>query len=149
MNCNTYRVGAGMAALFNEKLGEIQLQTSVQATGGSVHNMELLANKEVELATAGGSIAYAAYNNLGRSYEMRGDIPEALECYRTAVALWRGAGATREQSVALHNLGKSYLTLGMEEEALDSLGLRYPVPDEESLAMFDTYRRALSGPDGK
>ncbi|MDH3439250.1 MAG: polyphosphate kinase 2 family protein [Gammaproteobacteria bacterium] len=34
-------------------------------------------------------------------------------------------------------------------EALDGLGLSYPVPDEESRSMFDTYRRALSGPDGK
>ena len=63
---NTYRVGAGMAALFNEKLTDIKLQTSVQATGGSVHNMELLANGEVELATAGGSVAHQAYNNAGR-----------------------------------------------------------------------------------
>ena len=61
---NTYRVGAGLAALFNEKLTDIKLQASVQATGGTVHNMELLANKEVELATAGGSTAFAAYNNL-------------------------------------------------------------------------------------
>ncbi|MDP6788434.1 MAG: TAXI family TRAP transporter solute-binding subunit [Rhodospirillales bacterium] len=61
---NTYRVGAGLAALFNEKLTDIKLQASVQATGGSTHNMELLANKEVEIATAGGSTAAAAYNNL-------------------------------------------------------------------------------------
>jgi TRAP transporter TAXI family solute receptor len=67
---NTYRVGAGLAALFNEKLTDIKLQTSVQATGGSVHNMELLANKEVEIATAGGSTANAAYHNL-RQYADR------------------------------------------------------------------------------
>ena len=66
---NTYRVGAGMAALFNEKLTDIKLQTSVQATGGSVHNMELLADGEVELATAGGSVAHQAYNNAGRFAE--------------------------------------------------------------------------------
>ena len=63
---NTYRVGAGLAALFNEKLTDIKLQASVQATGGSVHNMELLANEEVEIATAGGSVAHQAYNNAGR-----------------------------------------------------------------------------------
>lgn len=34
-------------------------------------------------------------------------------------------------------------------EALDGLGLRYPEPDEETRSMFETYRRALSGPDGK
>ena len=63
---NTYRVGAGLAALFNEKLTDIKLLTSVQATGGSVHNMELLANKEVEIATAGGSVANAAFHNRGQ-----------------------------------------------------------------------------------
>lgn len=34
-------------------------------------------------------------------------------------------------------------------QALDGLGLRYPQPDAESRSMFDTYRRELSGPDGK
>ena len=34
-------------------------------------------------------------------------------------------------------------------QALDGLGLKYPQPDEESRSMFETYRRALSGPDGK
>ena len=67
---NTYRVGAGWAALFNEKLTDIKLQASVQATGGTVHNMELMANKEIELATAGGSTASAAYHNL-RQYADR------------------------------------------------------------------------------
>lgn len=76
---NTYRVGAGMAALFNEKLTDIKLQTSVQATGGSVHNMELLADGEVELATAGGSVAHQAYNNAGRFAERPADRYKVVE----------------------------------------------------------------------
>lgn len=60
---NYYRLGAGMAALFNEKMQNVQV--SIQATKGSPHNAELLADKEIEVAFIGGDPAYEAYHNLG------------------------------------------------------------------------------------
>lgn len=60
---NYYRLGAGMAALFNENLPNIQV--SIQATKGSPHNAELLADKEIEISFIGGDPAYEAYHNLG------------------------------------------------------------------------------------
>lgn len=34
-------------------------------------------------------------------------------------------------------------------KTLESLGLRYPEPDEETRSQFETFRQLLSGPDGK
>ncbi len=60
---NYYRLGAGMASLWNDELDGIQ--ASIQSTGGSVANAELLADGEVEIAFMGSDPAYEAYNNLG------------------------------------------------------------------------------------
>jgi hypothetical protein len=60
---NYYRLGAGMASLWNDELEGIQ--ASIQATGGSVNNMELLADKEVEIAFVGSDPAFEAYNTIG------------------------------------------------------------------------------------
>ena len=48
---NYYRLGAGMASLWNDEIEGIQ--ASIQSTGGSVANLELLADKEVEIAFVG------------------------------------------------------------------------------------------------
>lgn len=61
---NTYRIGAGLASLFNDKVDGVQ--ASVQATKGSAHNMDLLADEEVEIATAGGSVVVEAIANGGQ-----------------------------------------------------------------------------------
>lgn len=61
---NTYRIGAGLASLFNEKLDNVQ--ASVQATKGSTQNMDLLADGEIEVATAGGSVVVEAVANEGQ-----------------------------------------------------------------------------------
>lgn len=61
---NYYRLGAGMASLWNEKITGVQ--ASIQATKGSPHNMELLADREVELAFVTASVADAAYRNQGQ-----------------------------------------------------------------------------------
>jgi TRAP transporter TAXI family solute receptor len=61
---NYYRLGAGMASLWNDEVAGVQ--ASIQATGGAVANAELLANGEVEIAFMGSDPAYEAYNNLGQ-----------------------------------------------------------------------------------
>ena len=61
---NYYRLGAGMASLWNDEIEGIQ--ASIQSTGGSVDNAELLADGEVEIAFMGAVPAYQSYNNLGQ-----------------------------------------------------------------------------------
>ncbi len=61
---NYYRIGAGMASLWNDLFPD--LQVSIQATGGSAANVDLIADKEVEIAFVGANPAYEAYNNLGQ-----------------------------------------------------------------------------------
>lgn len=61
---NTYRIGAGLASLWNDTVDGVQ--ASVQATKGSANNMELLADGEVEIATAGGSVVVDAVANQGQ-----------------------------------------------------------------------------------
>jgi hypothetical protein len=60
---NYYRLGAGMAALWNDKIPNIQV--SIQATKGSPHNADLLADKEIEISFIGGDPAHEAFHNLG------------------------------------------------------------------------------------
>jgi len=61
---NFYRLGAGVASLWNEEIEGIQ--ASIQATQGSPNNMDLLADGEVEVAFVSTSVAYDAYHNEGQ-----------------------------------------------------------------------------------
>ena len=61
---NYYRLGAGMASLWNDLFPD--LQVTIQATGGSANNVDLVADKEVEIAFVGANPAYESYNNLGQ-----------------------------------------------------------------------------------
>jgi len=61
---NYYRLGAGMASLWNDLFPD--LQVSIQATKGSANNVDLLADKEVELSFLSANPAYQSYNNIGQ-----------------------------------------------------------------------------------
>ncbi len=74
---NYYRLGAGMTSLWNELFGSVDridtgeyyakdLMSTIQATQGSPHNCDLLADEDVEIAFLAGSVGYDAYYNLGR-----------------------------------------------------------------------------------
>ncbi len=60
---NYYRLGGGLSAIWND---ELKVQASIQATGGTVENLDLLADKEVEVAYIAGSVGKLAYDNTGR-----------------------------------------------------------------------------------
>ena len=138
---NTYRVGAGMAALFNEKLTDIKLQTSVQATGGSVHNMELLADGEIELATAGGSVANAAYNNTGRYAEREMDRYKVVQFVSSIYPnpVWFLAMEWAPEIKSLRDLRGKRVSMGLVgsqgesvwNRIMDIIGLTYEDVDEE------------------
>jgi len=61
---NYYRLGAGMASLWNDLFPD--LQVSIQATKGSANNVDLLADKEVEISFLSANPAYQSYNNEGQ-----------------------------------------------------------------------------------
>lgn len=61
---NYYRLGGGLASAWNDKVDGIQ--ASIQATGGTVENLDLLADREVEIAYLAGSIGKQAYDNSGQ-----------------------------------------------------------------------------------
>ena len=138
---NTYRVGAGMAALFNEKLTDIKLQTSVQATGGSVHNMELLADGEVEIATAGGSVAHQAYNNAGRFAERPKDRYKVVQFVSSIYPnpVWFLAMEWAPEIKTLRDLRGKRVSMGLVgsqgeavwNQIMDIIGLTYEDVDEE------------------
>ena len=138
---NTYRVGAGMAALFNEKLTDIKLQTSVQATGGSVHNMELLADGEVEIATAGGSVAHQAYNNAGRFAERPKDRYKVVQFVSSIYPnpVWFLAMDWAPEINSLRDLRGKRVSMGLVgsqgeavwNQIMDIIGLTYEDVDEE------------------
>ena len=138
---NTYRVGAGMAALFNEKLTDIKLQTSVQATGGSVHNMELLANGEVEIATAGGSVAHQAYNNTGRFADRPADRYKVVQFVSSIYPnpVWFLAMEWAPEINSLRDLRGKRVSMGLVgsqgeavwDQIMDIIGLTYEDVEQE------------------
>ncbi|MFY0990126.1 TAXI family TRAP transporter solute-binding subunit [Halomonas sp. C05BenzN] len=64
---NYYRLGSGLASIWNDEIDGVR--ASVQSTGGTVQNLELLAGKEVEIAYLAGSIGKTAYDNEGNFSE--------------------------------------------------------------------------------
>lgn len=74
---NYYRLGAGMTSLWNDLFGNKDkidankyyvrdIMSTIQATQGSPHNCDLLADEDVEIAFLSGAVGYDAYHNLGR-----------------------------------------------------------------------------------
>ena len=61
---NYYRLGGGLAAIWNDTVEGVR--ASIQATGGTVQNLDLLADREVEVAYLAGSIGQQAYKNEGQ-----------------------------------------------------------------------------------
>lgn len=55
---NYYMLGAALASIWND---ELEVRASIQATGGTVENLDLLADSEVEMAYLGGSVGQMAY----------------------------------------------------------------------------------------
>jgi TRAP transporter TAXI family solute receptor len=61
---NFYRLGSGLAAIWNDTVPGVR--ASIQATGGSVQNVDLLAEREVEISYLAGNVAELAFKNEGQ-----------------------------------------------------------------------------------
>ena len=78
---NFYRLGSGLASIYNDEIEGTQ--ASIQATGGSVENLDLLADQEVELAYISGGVGKQAYDNTGRFAERPQDRYKGLRAIGT------------------------------------------------------------------
>ncbi|MBE0531727.1 MAG: TAXI family TRAP transporter solute-binding subunit [Rhodospirillales bacterium] len=78
---NYYRLGSGLAAIWNDKVPDVQ--ASIQATGGTVENLDLLAEKQVEIAYLAGSVGKQAYDNTGTFAQRPKDRYKGLRAIAT------------------------------------------------------------------
>lgn len=92
-----YPVGASISQIVNNN--EPTLKVTSQASGGSVENVRLLKNKEVEFALLGGDSAVGAYNGTGA--EFAGDPHDDV---------LRGLFSMYSQPLSLVTLKKSGIT---------------------------------------
>ncbi|WP_366656875.1 TAXI family TRAP transporter solute-binding subunit [Fodinicurvata sp. EGI_FJ10296] len=78
---NYYRLGSGLASIWNDTVEGVQ--ASVQATGGSVENLDLLADQEVEIAYLAGGVGIQAYENTGTFEDRPADRYQGLRSIGT------------------------------------------------------------------
>ncbi|MGF1627636.1 MAG: TAXI family TRAP transporter solute-binding subunit [Alphaproteobacteria bacterium] len=78
---NYYRLGGGLASIWNDAVEGVQ--ASIQATGGTVENLDLLADREVEIAYLAGSVGKQAYDNEGQFAEHPDGRYEGLRAIAT------------------------------------------------------------------
>ncbi|MBN2394918.1 MAG: TAXI family TRAP transporter solute-binding subunit [Candidatus Atribacteria bacterium] len=77
-----YPAGAIIASTFNEYLGDSGYKWSAQASGGSLENLEMLRNKEAQMAIVGSAPSNWAYTG---SQDFEG---KAIKNIRYMTALW-------------------------------------------------------------
>lgn len=78
---NYYRLGGGLASIYNDAVEGVQ--ASIQATGGSVENLDLLADQQVELAYLSGGVGADAYGNAAQFSERPEGRYEGLRAIAT------------------------------------------------------------------
>lgn len=78
---NYYRLGGGLASVWNDEVEDVQ--ATIQATGGSVENLDLLADQSVEIAYLAGSVGKQAYDNEGVFAERPADRYQGLRAIAT------------------------------------------------------------------
>lgn len=112
---NYYRLGGGLSAIYNDELGDVQ--ASIQATGGSVENLDLLADKEVELAYLTGSIGLQAYENEGRFAERPEGRYKGLRAIATVYPNPQWFIAVDENIKSIKDLKGKRVSVGMQGSA--------------------------------
>ncbi len=77
-----YPVGTIFSTLWNEKLGETGVIASVQSSGGSVENLNMLKNGEAQMGIAMANLTLFAYEGSGKFEDNQ------FEDVRFVTALW-------------------------------------------------------------
>ncbi len=109
---NYYRLGGGLAAIYNDTVDGIQ--ASIQATGGSVENLDLLADKEVEVSYLSGSVGQQAFTNTGRFKDRPADRYKGLRAIATVYPNPQWFIAMDEDIQSLDDLKGKRVSVGMQ-----------------------------------
>jgi hypothetical protein len=80
-----YPIGAAMAKIVNDN--EPTLNITSQASGGSVENVRLLENKEVDFAMLGGDVAVDAYQGIGDFEGENGNFSGLFAMYEEPLSI--------------------------------------------------------------
>ncbi len=137
-----YPVGSGFVKIWNDNIKD--LKANVQSTGGTVHNIQLMQKKEIEVATADNNY-YNAYNGLGKytgekhTY-LRGMIPLYPEPIQFMVA--KGSGIKKVADLKGKRVSIGAVASGTEVTARELLKAAGIDPDKdmraENLGVGDT-----------
>lgn len=137
-----YPVGAAMCKIWNDNIPG--LKASAQSTGGTVHNLQLLANKEAEAGFMDG-LYYFAYQGKGK-YEgnpqsyLRALVPLYAEPVHILVA--KGSGIKSLKDFKGKRVSVGVVASGTEVTARELLKIAGLNPDKdikpENLGLTDT-----------
>jgi len=139
-----YPVGAAMVKIWNENVSDIR--ASVQSTGGTVHNIQLMGNGEAEAGFMDHNY-YSAYNGLGKwegnpQRYIRGVVPLYPEPVQLMVAPNSGIKTVYDLKGKKVSIGA--VASGTEVTARQLLNLAGIDPDKdikaENLGVGDTGR---------
>jgi len=110
---NYYRLGSGLSTIWNDELENVQ--ASVQATGGSVNNLDLLAEAEVEVAYLAGSVGKQAYDNTDAFADRPADRYKTLRSIATVYSnpQWFLAMEWAPEIESLRDLQGKRVSVGM------------------------------------
>ncbi len=111
---NYYRLGSGLAAVWNDTVPNVR--ASIQATGGTVENLDLLADRQVEVAYLAGSIGKLAYDGEGQFAQRPKDRYKGLRAIATVYPnpQWFLAMSWAPEIRTLRDLKGKRVSVGMQ-----------------------------------
>ena len=109
---NFYRLGGGLASILNDEIDGIQ--ATIQATGGTVENLDLLADREVEIAYVTGSVALQAFENEGVFADRPAGRYEGLRAIATVYPNPQWFVVIDDSIQSIHDLKGKRVSVGMQ-----------------------------------
>ncbi len=109
---NFYRLGGGLASILNDTYDG--MRASIQATGGTVENLDLLADREVEIAYVTGSVGIQAYENTGVFAERPAGRYDGLRAIATVYPNPQWFVVIDDSIDSIHDLRGRRVSVGMQ-----------------------------------
>lgn len=123
----------GLASSYNNT-AFFQLGVSQDSLAEINYNECLKISKEINDVRSIG----ACYNNLGRIYKARGDIPRALDSYIASLSIQEKIGDEKGMSYSFNNIGSVYRMIDQVDKATEfinkSLSIRRKIKDYQGIA---------------
>jgi uncharacterized protein len=142
---NYYRLGGGLASILNEDVEG--MQATIQATGGTVENLDLLADQEVEVAYVTGSVALQAYENTGVFADRPEGRYDGLRAIATVYPNPQWFVVIDDSITSIHDLKGKRVSVGMQgsngeawwRQIMEHLGWTY----DDIQAEFTVHQAAI------